>query len=176
MMKDVYVFLFTRITCFSEEEKLLTADEEATHLSQIGQEISAISNYLYINPRGMGDSFERMQSKILVLMDKAKSGSVYRNPSVQSHLNDTDDVLLGCICIVLSSPDQTDFSIPDEDCSNLHVDILIEDLENLYTINHQGEMIDHEDAEDLFLSLQQAQQCGYITDQHRQLINNMIIS
>jgi len=174
LMKDVYVFLYTRITCFSEELKLETETEEVARLEDIKQEIITVKKYLYADPRDMGPAFELIQSKILLLLEEAKSAHTYSNPAVQDHLNQTSDVLLGCICLILSTDEDQGLSDPEEDCGENTADADIYLLIAMYSDNQKGGDVDQEEAEDLFLSLQQSKTCNFISSGNRQQIDDML--
>lgn len=162
MMRDVYVFLFTRLTCFDEGNKLENSADEPSRLKDVTKEVNRIKPYLKHNQQLQSSQFMLFQGMILDLLERAQEGpTLILDPLVQQHMNDTGDVLLGSICLILSA--DTSLIPRFESCGINKSRKLIESVMFDYSARKKGLREDLGREEDRFLDLLQVKSCGYIT-------------
>jgi len=176
MMKDVYVFLYTRLTCLDEGVKLESSVDETVRLKDLGQEVNKIRPFLRSNPDQQSGALAHIQRLLMELLVKAQQGTQLTvDPLIQRHMNDTGDVLLGSICLILSN--DTSLLPSVESCGSNKSKKTVESIILDYSARMKGvsgTSVDLGRDEDRFLDLVQLKSCGHITVYHQNKIRSII--
>jgi len=99
------------------------------------------------------------------------------DPLIQRHMNDTGDVLLGSICLILSNDTSLLPSLSADSCGNNMAKKTVESIILDYSARMRGVTgmsVDLGREEDRFLDLVQLKSCGHITVYHQNKIRSII--
>jgi len=163
MMTDVFIFLETRLKCFPEDERLNTPEEQE-RLNEIQDEVAKIKPYLYTSSSDA--SFKFIQRKLRGLLQEAK-GQLETKDNFKGEEN-TKDVILGCMCIIISPVDKQFSSVQEDTCSDLteeNVQDMVQHVTVSYSMNKKGFEVDEKALQATYLGLEMASDCGKISQQ-----------
>jgi len=171
-MRDIFIFLHSRIACFSEEDRIDADLSEINRLEEVYHEIADIQDYLHAQIQPYNNQFDSIQRKLLNLVEEARDPHRFHPlTGYKLQLNGTDDILLGCICLILNP---SDFTSLDYECVVEDSDSLVNTVANAYALGKKGMSLPSVSLQDHFIRLQTASACGQIEDRHIQLIQETI--
>jgi len=172
MMTDVFIFLETRLKCFSEGARMDTLNEQAK-LTEIYTEVAKVKPYLYANSTDM--IFNLVQGKLLGLLEEAK-GQLVTSDNFKGEEN-TNDVILGCMCIIISPVDQQFSPVKEDACDTLKeqdIEEMVELVAESYKMNKRGLEVDEKSLKATYLELEKASDCRMISQQQHDLFNHIL--
>merc|ERR1719285_549366 len=175
MMKDVYIFLETRLKCFSEETRVTSLESETDRITEIYDEVAKIGPYLFRNINVNNEEYAKIERKLLALLEEAK----LPKKEVKNEVNGEeklDDVLLGCVCIITSPIDQQFSAEKEDECemNGAKVEQNIKMVAQSYIMAQHGVSLKRDMMEDLYLDLERSHDCGKITKNHQNQFHQIL--
>jgi len=166
-IKDVYIFLETRLKCFSEERRLELSFYESKKLTKIHEEVYNIKPYLQSEKYAENTEYVKVKRKLLALLDEAKKPITRLSDFVGEEK--FNDIVLGCMCLIIS-PVNRQFSADGEKSCSISDEKIEENLEMVaesYKMTKQGISLNSDMLKDLYFNVEKSKDCGMITESHK---------
>jgi len=172
----VYIFLETRLKCFSEERRLQLSNSETEKVTKINDEVLNLKPYLQSYKHSKSTEYVKVKRKLLALLEEAKNPITTLSSDFVGE-ETFNDIVLGCMCIIIS-PVKSQFSADGEKNCNMSDEKLQENVNMVaesYEMTKQGLSLNNNMLEELYFDVEKAKDCGMITETHQNYFHQMLV-